>query len=170
MFGVPAEETFSLQTRLLVRDVLLSEDSAETLNALSLERSYAELKTEVSIDRITSAANPRTIERVPAGAVFAPGEMVYAIFNSDEGKVDPAEDVDRLAVVFEGMQLLEHDYLGGLGSRGSGKVAFRKIRIVLRRRADYFDNPVPIGEFENIGDIVAKKQEVIQKIKAELDL
>jgi len=170
VFGVPAEETFSLQTRLLVRDVLLSEDSAETLNALSLERSYAELKTEVSIDRITSAANPRTIERVPAGAVFAPGEMVYVIFNSDEGKVDPAEDVDRLAVVFEGMQLLEHDYLGGLGSRGSGKVAFRKIRIVLRRRADYFDNPVPIGEFENIGDIVAKKQEVIQKIKAELDL
>src|SRR5262249_24834763 len=30
-----------------------------------------ETKTEVCIDRITSAANPLTFERVPAGAVFA---------------------------------------------------------------------------------------------------
>ena len=33
---------------------------------------FTEAKTEVSIDRVTSAANPRQIERVPAGAAFGP--------------------------------------------------------------------------------------------------
>ncbi len=170
VFGVPAEEKFGTQTRLLVRDVLLSEESAEILEGLPLERSYAETKTEVSIDRITSAANPRTIERVPAGAIFGPGEMIYTIFNSDNGLADPKSDVERLSVVFEGMQLLEHDYLGGLGSRGSGKVEFRKISISLRKRADYFEKVTDIGAFGTVEELMANKGEVLGKIKAELGL
>jgi CRISPR-associated protein Csm3 len=170
VFGVPAEEKFSTQTRLLVRDVLLAEESSKLLEGLPLERSYAETKTEVSIDRITSAANPRTIERVPAGAVFGPGEMIYTVFNSDDGVAEPAKDVERLYVVFEGMQLLEHDYLGGLGSRGSGKVEFRKISIALRKRTDYFERETPLGTFETLDDLMAKKGEILGKVKAELNL
>ena len=168
VFGVPAEEHFGTQTRLLVRDVILKDESAEFLEGLSLERSYAETKTEVSIDRITSTANPRTIERVPAGAIFGPGEMIYAILNSDDGVANPSDDIELLQVVFEGMQLLEHDYLGGLGSRGSGKVEFRKISITLRRRTDYFDKETTIGTFKNVEELMAEKDEIIGKIRAEL--
>ena len=170
VFGVPAEERFGTQTRLLVRDVLLSEESAKIFGELPLERSYAETKTEVSIDRITSAANPRTIERVPAGAVFGPGEMIYTVFNSDDGIADPASDVERLYIVFEGMQLLEHDYLGGLGSRGSGKVKFQKILLSLRRRADYFEKPIPIGTFETLEELMTKKDEILGRLKSELNV
>ena len=170
VFGVPAEEKFSTQTRLLVRDVLLTDDSAKIFEELPLERSYAETKTEVSIDRITSAANPRTIERVPAGAVFGPGEMIYTVFNSDDGIANPASDVERLYIVFEGMQLLEHDYLGGLGSRGSGKVKFQKISLSLRRRADYFENPISIGTFDTLEELMAKKDEILGRLKSELNI
>ncbi|MGY4707271.1 type III-A CRISPR-associated RAMP protein Csm3 [Candidatus Bipolaricaulota sp. J31] len=170
VFGIPAEEKFGTQTRLLVRDIILSDESAQLLEGLSLDRSYAELKTEVSIDRVTSAANPRTVERVPAGAIFKPGEMVYTIFNSDDGRADPSQDIEHLSVVFEGMQLLEHDYLGGLGSRGSGRVAFRKISISLRKRTDYFQKNHPIEEFEDLAELFTKKGEVIEKIKGLLGI
>jgi len=35
------------------------------------------------------------------------------------------------------MQLLQDDYLGGLGSRGSGKVVFENLSISIRSRQDY---------------------------------
>src|SRR5690606_15357641 len=54
-------------SRLIVRD-------CELLNADYLlgktDMPYTEGKTEVVIDRIKSSANPRQIERVPAGAEF----------------------------------------------------------------------------------------------------
>lgn len=77
---------------------------------------YTESKTEVSIDRVTSAANPRTFERVPAGAKFR-FEMVLNVFEGeDKAKMD--------ALLKEGIKLLENDYLGGNGSRGYGQVKF----------------------------------------------
>ncbi|MEN3009638.1 MAG: type III-A CRISPR-associated RAMP protein Csm3, partial [Candidatus Bipolaricaulaceae bacterium] len=118
IFGVPAEEGDrkkykNLPSRLLVRDLLLSDLSAAELSAKPLDRPYAEVKMEVSIDRITSQANPRPVERVPAGAVFGPGEFVYTIYEGD-GLADPRRDVDLLGVLFQGLSLLEHDYLGGM--------------------------------------------------------
>ncbi len=75
---------------------------------------YTESKTEVSIDRVTSAANPRTFERVPAGAKFR-FEMVLNVFEGeDKSKME--------ALLKEGIKLLENDYLGGNGSRGYGQV------------------------------------------------
>ena len=72
---------------------------------------------------------PRQIERVPAGAVFTGFEMVYSIYESG--------DIARLATVIEAMQLLEDDYLGGLGSRGGGKIAFRNLAVSARACTDY---------------------------------
>jgi len=60
---------------------------------------------------------------------FGPAELVYSIYEK--------ADLDRFANVVEGMQLLEDDYLGGSGSRGSGKVAFKDIRITTRARGSY---------------------------------
>jgi CRISPR-associated protein Csm3 len=140
VFGVPGERPFSTPTRLVVRDVHLSKEWADKLNASGrTDLPYTEIKTEVSIDRVTSAANPRQMERVPAGVVFGgqddhgkpqPAELVYSIY--DGGDCSTSKDVTRLRTVFEGLQLLEDDYLGGLGSRGSGKVRLHNICIELR--------------------------------------
>jgi len=129
VFGVPAEVEYSGPTRLLVRDAELTDESAQRLSAARTDLLYAELKTEVAIDRVTSAATPRTLERVPAGAVFGPVELVFSIYE--------AEDFGRLKVVIDALQLVEDDYLGGSGSRGSGKVCFNKLAVSARAREDY---------------------------------
>jgi len=147
VFGVPAEIGYSGPTRLVVRDVALTGRSVIELDKINSELRFSELKTEVAIDRVTSAAVPRTMERVPAGAVFGPAEMVFGIY----GK----EDYDRLKTVIEAMQLVEDDYLGGAGSRGSGKVKFTSIKVSARRRDDY-SKSVDFGEFKSVQDLADK--------------
>lgn len=170
VFGVPAELNYGhTPTRILVRDLPLSEESAKQLEALPLDRPYTEIKTEVSIDRITSQANPRPVERVPAGAVFGPGEFVYTIYEGD-GLADPRRDAERLAVLFEGMSLLEHDYLGGMGSRGSGKVRFENIKITLRAGERYFAEEIPIAEAPDVPTLLDQKDAILKKIRDALGL
>ncbi len=135
VFGVPGELKFATPTRLVVRDAFLSEESAKKLENAQTDLPYTEVKTEVSIDRVTSAANPRQMERVPAGAIFDSAEMVFSLYeiHHENGDVHQAqEDLKRLDVLLEAMQLVEDDYIGGLGSRGSGKVAFTNIRVSFR--------------------------------------
>jgi len=120
LYGRSAED-FNWPTRLIVRDVALWPESAEQLRRARTELPFTETKTEVSIDRVTSQANPRTIERVPAGAEFGPFELVVSFF-------DPG-DVNWIDTLVDGMALLEDDYLGGHGSRGSGKIAFCNIGV-----------------------------------------
>lgn len=74
-----------------------------------------EVKTENAISRATSIANPRQIERVVPGVIFGV-RIVYDVV--DEGQVQ--EDLQLLA---HAMRLLQLDYLGGHGSRGSGRVS-----------------------------------------------
>lgn len=168
VFGVPAKIDFNLPTRLVVRDILLSDQSAKELEALPLDAPYTEVKTEVAIDRITSAANPRPVERVPAGAIFGPGEMVYTMYSCQDNGCNM--EVGNLSPLFEGMALLEHDYLGGMGSRGSGKVVFTNINIELRKREGYFAEPTPIGKFATTSDLIADRSNVQSKISEALGL
>jgi len=171
VFGVPGERDFATPTRLVVRDTHLSAQSVEALEKSGrTDLPYTEIKTEVSIDRVTSAANPRQMERVPAGSVFSDAELVYSIYDGDGCKA--AQDVARLQTVLEGLQLLEDDYLGGLGSRGSGKVRFKAIKIFVRKQATYLDDAQagvsPLYEFATLGDLLAKRAEVLEKIKKAL--
>ena len=129
VFGVPAEMDYDNHTRLVVRDAELTDESAEALTNARTDLLYAELKTEVAIDRVTSAATPRTMERVPAGAEFGPTELIFSIYE--------AADYDRLKTVIDAMQLVEDDYLGGSGSRGYGKVEFTNIKVYARSGKDY---------------------------------
>ncbi|RMD65257.1 type III-A CRISPR-associated RAMP protein Csm3, partial [Candidatus Parcubacteria bacterium] len=116
VFGIPAPSrpkdwgNIITLSRLVVRDTMLSEDSGGRLMAAHTDGLYTEFKTEVAIDRVTSAANPRTIERVPAGVIFADAELIFNVY-------EPA-DLDRIKVVLDALQLVEDDYLGGNGSRG----------------------------------------------------
>jgi len=58
-------------TRLIVRDAHLDADHfREMFPALTENGLWTELKTENQIDRLTSTATPREVERVPAGARF----------------------------------------------------------------------------------------------------
>jgi len=154
VFGVPGERNFGTPTRLVVRDVKMTDGSAKRLEeSARTDLPYTEVKTEVSIDRVTSAANPRQMERVPAGTVFGPAELVLSVYDGDD--CNPAADIDRLKTIVEGLHLLEDDYLGGLGSRGSGKVKLQKIEVNLRAHGSYLDAPQLLGAFDDLTGLVA---------------
>lgn len=116
-------------SRLIVRDSPLI--NHEELLAKT-EIPYTEGKTEVVIDRITSAAMPRQNERVPAGAEF----RLSLVVNIWEG--DPSQD-KLFELLFASLQLLSDDYLGGHGSRGYGQVSIDIQEIVEKASANYYN-------------------------------
>jgi len=156
IFGVPGEVEATGPTLLLVRDTPLSAESKDALAQAHTDLAYSEIKTEVAIDRVTSAATPRTLERVPAGAVFAPAELVFSIYQG--------ADFARLKHVVDGLQLLEDDYLGGYGSRGSGKVAFRHISIAARSGGNY-SQLHPWQTFSSLRELEAGFNDLLQWAK-----
>jgi CRISPR-associated protein Csm3 len=107
--------------RLIVRDLKLDKDSREKLLEIDTGLQYTEWKFENAIDRITSAANPRQIERVPRGAKFI-FELIYNV----EDIVQIEEDLENLRLA---INLVEADALGGHGSRGYGQVKFEVTEI-----------------------------------------
>ncbi len=126
--GQEKEITKTTPTRLIVRDAKLMESSIPQDVKDNLELEWTEVKFENSIDRITSAANPRQQEKVPRGAEFEL-EMVYNIYTDT--------DKTRFRKVLKAMQLLEDDYLGSSGTRGYGKISFRDIKIFWNTNSDY---------------------------------
>lgn len=143
-------------TRLIVRD---GKFQVESLRGAQTDLPYTEVKWEVGIDRITSAANPRQMERVPAGAKFS-CEMIYSIYDE--------RDRDNLQEVFKAMHLLEDDYLGGHGSRGSGKVSFGMLRVEWRPASFYFSGDAADAKAAINGDhtIVVKILENFSALKS----
>lgn len=127
IFGTSSDKSVIGIGRLIVRDAHLTENSIDELKKLKRDKGlpYSEEKYENSINRINARANPRPIERVPAGIKFY-FELVYRVFDIDDsGKTD----IDLIKYVKEGLKLIENDALGGSGSRGSGKVKFNDIKI-----------------------------------------
>jgi len=130
IFGVPGNKYANAPTRLIVRDVSMDPESKRRLEEeAKTDLPYTEVKWEASIDRVTSAAVPRQMERVPADTVFNDFEFVFNIFE--------VKDRNRLRSVLEAMLLVEDDYLGGLGSRGSGKIKFENLKIYARSSDNY---------------------------------
>ncbi|NJL92126.1 MAG: type III-A CRISPR-associated RAMP protein Csm3 [Coleofasciculaceae cyanobacterium SM2_1_6] len=115
--------------RLIVRDCHLAQESAERLKSIDTGLYMTEWKFENGIDRITAAANPRQLERVPAGAEFE-FELVYTVENPDQ----VVEDLKNIAIA---LAILEDDALGGHGSRGYGKIAFENFKLYYRD-LDYY--------------------------------
>jgi len=152
VYGVPGERPFATPTRLIVRDVFMTPESVEKLKNHRTDLPFTEIKTEVSIDRVTSAANPRQMERVPAGTVFGPAELVYSVYSGAD--CDPQADIERFRTVVTGLQLLEDDYLGGLGSRGSGRVMLKNISIAARSRDNYHEMQ-PLQQFATLADLLS---------------
>jgi CRISPR-associated protein Csm3 len=80
-----------------------------------------ELKSENFLNRLTAEANPRTMERVPAGSEFQV-EFVLDVYDANGDK-------ELLEALAEAMKLLEHSALGGSGSRGYGRVRFKDLKV-----------------------------------------
>lgn len=120
LFGVPSnwedKDAPPYPTRIVVRDCRLV-NHEELLSQTEIP--YTEAKTEVSIDRLTSAANPRQFERVPAGAIFRL-ELAVNFYTT--------RDINLANTLLFAMGLVEGDYLGGQGTRGYGQVAFKNLK------------------------------------------
>jgi CRISPR-associated protein Csm3 len=157
IFGVPGDKPASNPTRLVVRDVFLGDASAQELQQAQTDLPYSEVKWEATIDRVTSAAVPRQIERVPAGAVFEGFEMVYSIYDQ--------ADIGRLVTVVEAMQLLEDDYLGGLGSRGGGKIAFQNLAIGARSSQNYGQKISWPQQVASVDEVLANKDRLLAWVR-----
>jgi CRISPR-associated protein Csm3 len=169
VFGVPGERDFGTPTRLVVRDVHLNDEEAERIaQKARTDLPFTEAKTEVSIDRVTSAANPRQIERVVAGATFGPGQLVYSIYDGDD--CDPEADIAHLQTLVEGMKLLEDDYLGGQGTRGSGQIEFHGIEVSLRANGSYLEEPQMLGEPDDLAGFAAELAEIQDKLRKSVGL
>jgi CRISPR-associated protein Csm3 len=111
LFGVAGDGDDKRPSRLIVRDAELDINATDFSNT---DLPYTESKTEVAIDRVTAKANPRTFERVPAGAQF----KLNLVLNIFEGE----NEQELKATLTQAIRLLEDDYLGGHGSRGYGQV------------------------------------------------
>lgn len=104
-------------SRLIFSDTIIS--NYKELKDLGV--SEVEAKEENSIDPLTAEANPRQIERVIRGAEF-PLNIIYNLDSEDEF----LEDMKSVALAFE---LLRHDYIGGHGSRGYGRVSINDLQV-----------------------------------------
>jgi len=157
VFGIaaPRDARWFCLARLRIPDVALTDESRAQLQEKATDYPYTEVKTEVAIDRLTSAAAPRSMERVPAGAEFGPARFTLFRYAGDDSR-------QHFSLLLEGLELLEADYLGSSGSRGSGRVSFRDISLErldfpagggLPARTALTDAPLPslrelVGRFE----------------------
>jgi CRISPR-associated protein Csm3 len=117
LFGTASSEKDKapLPSRLQFADAFLS--NPEKFSEIGV----TEIKSENTINRVNSVAMPRQIERVVSGAEFSV-KIVYDLLNKDEFEIDMKNTA-------KAMKLLQLDYLGGHGSRGSGRVSFENIEL-----------------------------------------
>ena len=126
LFG-SSEKDKIRRARLKFNDIKLSNlAELETFNVSSTE-----VKFENTIDRKTAVANPRQIERVIAGSKFD-----FEIFYNLDDIKEVEKDFENIK---QGFDLLEFDYLGGHGTRGSGRIAFENLSVI-----------TAVGNFEKI--------------------
>jgi CRISPR-associated protein Csm3 len=129
LFGSANNSDRQRPSRIIVRDATLSKDQVNNDFFKGTDLLYTEVKTEVVIDRITSKAMPRQMERVPAGAKFD-FELILNIFEGEN-------EAQLLSDTFAALKLVQNDYIGGSGSRGSGQVKFEIEKVVERTEAYY---------------------------------
>ena len=151
-------------TRLKVDDAYPTNDTIEKWKAFSPEG--IEVKYENVLDRLTSRANPRSVERVPRGSEFRV-TMSYKIFDE--------KDVENVSVVFQSLKLVEDDYLGAYGSRGYGRVRFKNISMRLKKRK-YYENcddgsKMTVGKetYNSLEELLREIEKIKEEIKQELD-
>lgn len=120
LFGSSVKDHI-VEAKLQFYDLFLK--NGEELYKKNLDLGYTEIKFENTINRVTAVANPRQLERVPAGAVFG-FKLVYNAYNS--GNENIIKDFELISNAIKALQL---DYIGGSGTRGYGKVSFENFSV-----------------------------------------
>ena len=128
------DNNYNHRSRLIFRDLYLTEESKKKLEELDTDYPYTEIKHETAIDRITGKAKRgslRETERVPAGTHFE-GTLVVQVFSDDDKTDSELSEGELLKMLKDGVELLNRDYLGGSGSRGYGhvKVELKKVKVL----------------------------------------
>ena len=155
------EEDSPGPTRLIVRDAHLSEKTKKNEQYVKNDVFMTEIKTENSLNRITSEANPRQMERVPRGTMFD-FEMVYGIYDMDD---NGETDIQYLEHVAMALEMMEASVLGGDGSRGSGQIRLEKLTTEIKRLKDYQEKTSQKEEKkpdETIGNFMKRIQEILK--------
>lgn len=135
IFGVGADERNNPEkgpSRLIVRDAYPDQWTIEMWQNIDSELLFTEYKPENTIDRISSTANPRFLERIVKGSRFNI-EFVYSIYRIGNHK----KDEDLFENFIESLRLLEHSNIGGSGSRGYGQIEFKFFEPIVLKRNDY---------------------------------
>ena len=148
VIGDAMEAPLATPARLTVYDAPLIVDSITPQMRENLDDELTEVKSENAVDRITSQANPRTLERVPAGAKFK-FRLVLDVLCT--------EDKPLLSRIAEGLRLLEDDALGGGGSRGNGRVSFGALNLAWRSK-DYYAKGSAENSLLAASDLAALQQ------------
>lgn len=146
--GEAIESSTATPARLAVYDAPLVVESITPQMRENLDDELTEVKSENAVDRITSQANPRTLERVPAGARFSVRFVLDVLCS---------EDKPLLTRVAESLRLLEDDALGGGGSRGSGRVKFGDLKLLWRSK-DYYAKGASEASLLEAADLSALQQ------------
>ncbi len=107
-------------SRLQFSDIFLTKDNVNKLKKVT-DGDLTETKYENTIHRLTAVANPRQMERVPRGGEFN-FKVTYVIETLEEFE----KDIENIKLC---INLLQNDYLGGGGTRGSGRVQFENFDI-----------------------------------------
>lgn len=128
-------------SRLQFQDIFFNEDNAKIIEKMDTDLYLTEIKFENTIDRITAVANPRQLERIPAGSKFD-FKLVYNVENEEDLK----EDLENICTC---LNLLKEDYLGGHGTRGYGRIDFENLRFDFKKYGDY-------SEVENVKSLAEK--------------
>lgn len=128
-FGSGADDTTKRgPTRLIVRDAKPTDKTIIMWEAHEDIVHGTEIKGENWLNRITSHATPRFIERVVTGSVFD-FEMILSFYR--EG------DDECVRLLLTGMHLIQENYLGGSGTRGYGKIRFKNLKFLVKGVDDY---------------------------------
>ena len=148
IFGIGANDANELKypTRIIVRDSFPTEESIQLWEENEDIVRGSEIKYENTINRWTSAANPRNMERVPKDSSFN-FEIIFSVYDEDSVNINN---------VLKSMNLLEDSYLGGGGSRGFGKIEFTNIKLINRDLKYYTEDEAEkvIIEDANLEDVI----------------
>jgi CRISPR-associated protein Csm3 len=139
----PGESNRNFPARIKVRDLHLT--NVADLEQMDTGLLYTEWKFENGIDRVTSAANPRNLERVPKGAKFGLS-IIYDVEDLDTLETD----LQNLRLAIE---LLHDDALGGHGSRGYGRVKVDVEQITARKVDHYRGKDGQTASVQSIQDV-----------------
>ena len=140
LFGTHKAQNNTEPVRLRFDEFYPTEETIQMWEEV-LEGIYTEMKSENTINRITSKANPRHLERVIAGSEFE-GNITVRIFEGDTYE-------NTVGILKKGLELLEDDYLGGSGSRGYGRVEIECKEIIWKPIQNYEGKIIKFEEIKN---------------------